>query len=121
MGDGTEETFALSDSSLVTIHGGDYDCSELMRMCYAAVGVLPYDSYMWTGNEDDLLTSNGFIRIDPEDAQRGDILLRSGHTEMCLGDLQGGARIDEVGGITGPSQGDQTGWEITSSEFQPWR
>lgn len=122
MGDGTVESITLSDGTTVTIHGRDYDCSELMRMCFAAVGVLPYDSYMWTGNEYDLLTENGFVVVDVEDAQRGDVLLRNGHTEMYLGNnLQGGARIDEDGTIYGRQGGDQTGFEICSSEFQPWR
>lgn len=109
----------------VRIHGGDYDCSEAVRMCYAAAGVLPwgyYDSYMWTGNEDQMLTSHGFMRIPVSSAanmRRGDVLLKSGHTEMYLGNgLQGGARINEKGTIYGGRKGDQSGYEISSSAYR---
>lgn len=106
-------------SVTVHIHGGDYDCSEAVRMCYRAVGVLPYGSYMWTGNEVELLTSNGFRLRSLEDPKVGDVLWRDGHTEMYLGKgMQGGARIDESGGITGPSQGDQTGGEVDRSPYR---
>lgn len=102
----------------VYIHGGDYDCSEAVRMCYRAVGVLPYGSYMWTGNELELLKANGFREIDFGSIGDGDVLWKTGHTEMYLaGGYQGGARIDEVGGIHGPKQGDQTGGEIARSKF----
>lgn len=121
-GDGTTETITLSSGEKVQIHGGDYDCSELVRQCYAAVGVLPKNSYMWTGNERQLLLANSFRQIPVGAAsqmQRGDILLRSGHTEIYLGNgKQGGARGSELGTITG-RVGDQTGREITSSAYTP--
>lgn len=126
-GDGTVETFYLSDGTLVSIHGGDYDCSEAVRACVAAVGLIPWDywdSYMWTGNEPEILLNAGFIEISPYDAGVGDILLRySGHTEMVVGGWDGelyqaGFRIAETGGIDG-EQGDQTGWESTYSPFDP--
>lgn len=102
----------------VYIHGGDYDCSESVRMAYRAIDILPYGSYMWTGNERELLAQYGFIKVNMNHLERGDVLWKSGHTEMYLGNgVQGGARIDEVGGITGPKKGDQTGREITSSSF----
>lgn len=103
----------------VYIHGGDYDCSDAVRMCYRAVGVLPYKSYMWTGNEVQLLKEHGFKERSLNSPQIGDVLWRDGHTEMYLGDgMQGGARIDEVGGITGPSKGDQTGRETARSAYR---
>lgn len=105
-------------TATVYIHGGDYDCSELVRMCYRAVGVLPYGSYMWTGNEFELLTSYGFKERSLSDPQMGDVLLRKGHTEMYLGDgMQGGARISEHGTIAG-TKGDQTGYEIARSAYR---
>ena len=108
----------------VKIHGGAYDCSEAVRMCYAAVGVLAWgywDSYMWTGNEVDLLTSNGFVEGDLDNPQPGDVLWRKGHTELYLGNnLQGGPRHgDYYGGLDG-EYGDQDGTEIARSAYQGW-
>lgn len=127
-GDGTTETLTLSSGERAQIHGGDYDCSEAARQCYAAIGVLPagyWASYMWTGNEHEVLTSHGFKQISVQTAakmQRGDVLWRSGHTELYLGNgLQGGARIDEDGDIKGRRKGDQTGDEIARSNYQPAR
>lgn len=102
----------------ITIHGGDYDCSELVRMCYRAVGVLPYGSYMWTGNERELLTEHGFVYHSLGSPQMGDVLWRSGHTEIYLGyGMQGGARHgDYAGGLDG-RQGDQDGTEVTRSAY----
>lgn len=122
-GDGTVEVITLSDGTLARIHGGDFDCSELVRMCAAAVGLMPWDywtSYMWTGNEDEILTMYGFVQVDKNHPQLGDILWREGHTEIYLGDgLCGGARHgDAPGGLTGV-QGDQDGTEITYSTYYP--
>ena len=126
-GDGTVETLYLSDGTLVSIHGGDYDCSEGIRACVAAVGLIPWgywDSYMWTGNEEQILLDAGFVKISPYDVGVGDILLRySGHTEMVVGGYDGelyqaGFRISEKGTIYG-EKGDQTGWESTYSPFDP--
>lgn len=103
----------------VYIHGGDCDCSELVRMCYRAVDVLPYGSYMWTGNEVSLLKSHGFKERSLSSPQMGDVLWRSGHTEIYLGDgLQGGARHgDYAGGLNG-RKGDQDGTEVTKSKYR---
>lgn len=126
-GDGTTETITLSSGEKVQIHGGDYDCSEAVRMCYAAPGVLPWSywaSYIWTGNEREVLLSHGFIEVPVAAAnkmQRGDVLWREGHTELYLGGLQGGARIDEQRDIKGRRKGDQTGWEIAKSAYTPTR
>lgn len=123
-GDGTIETITLSDGSTVQIHGGDYDCSEDDRMCAAAAGALPWDyweSYTWSGNADEVLTSHGFVRIpfDWGEAKRGDLLWVSGHMGVALGDgLQADAHGDEYGGIDGPNQGDQTGHEIEIRDLQ---
>ena len=110
----------------VRIHGGDYDCSESVRMCYAAAGVLPWpywDSYMWTGNEPEMLLGHGFRKVDVGTAarmRRGDVLLKKGHTEMYLGNgRQAGARGDERGGIGyGASKGDQTGYELSEGPYR---
>lgn len=117
-GDGTIETLTLSDGTVTTVHGGDYDCSEAVRMCYVAAGVLPRGCYMWTGNEASLLTSNGFKKITPSNLQAGDVLLKSGHTEMVLsinGKLyQAGFRRSEHHSVTG-TKGDQDGYESAYS------
>ena len=103
----------------VYIHGGDYDCSELVRMCYRAVDVLPYGCYCWTGNEIELLTSYGFVKRSLSSPKTGDVLWREGHTEIYLGDgMQGGARHgDYAGGLDG-RKGDQDGTEVTRSKYR---
>lgn len=109
----------MTKTAKVYIHGGDYDCSELVRMCYRAVDILPYGSYMWTGNELELLQSHGFVKLDKYHPHVGDVLWRDGHTELYLeGGYQGGARISEHGTTDG-TKGDQTGSEITKSAYDP--
>lgn len=108
----------------VSIPGGDRDCSSAVDTCLIAVGLLPYGTYMWTGNEVHLLKSVGYVQVPLSSLKRGDILWRTGHTEMYLGNgMQGGARIDERGGIHGATPGDQTGNEIGRSAFDQsyWR
>ena len=117
-GTGGIQTLCLSDGSLVSVHTGDYDCSELVRTCVAGAGLVDWDywaSYMWTGNEDAVLREAGFIRVDydPDYLVRGDILWKTGHTGVYLGDyMMADAHGDEYGGIDGPNTGDQTGREI---------
>ena len=114
-GDGTTEGLTLSDGTAVYFHGGDYDCSSLAAMCYESAGVLPSGTWMWTGNEYDVLTGHGFVRRDftTYDLQPGDVLWKSGHTGIYTGSGQMvDAHGDEYGGISGPNKGDQTGREI---------
>ena len=121
-GDGTIETLTLSDGTVTTVHGGDYDCSEAVRMCYVAAGVLPRGCYMWTGNEAALLKSHGFAGVGLGDLRVGDVLLRNGHTEMVVSVggrlMQAGFRISERHTISGV-KGDQTGWESSYSALNP--
>ena len=121
-GDGTVETLTLSDGTQVRILGGDGDCSEMDRRCLAAMGLLPWgywDSYMWTGNEVDLLLSNGFVEVSPYDVERGDVVWRPGHTEIYLGEgMMGGARRSETGGTHG-EMGDQDGEEVSRAPYDP--
>ena len=116
-----KETIALSDGTKVKIAKYDDDCSSAVRDCYLSVGVGVGD-FTYTGNEaHGLLESGNFKRIDVINAQNGDILLRSGHTEMCIvrngRRYQAGFRIDENGTIYGSRSGDQTGYESTYSNF----
>lgn len=121
-GDGNIETLKLSDGTVTTVHGGDYDCSEAVRMCYVAAGVLPRGCYMWTGNEAGLLQSHGFAGVGLGDLRVGDVLLRRGHTEMVVSVggrlMQAGFRISEHRTIRG-AKGDQTGWESAYSTLNP--
>jgi len=123
LGDGTNETLYLSDETLITIAGGDRDCSSAAIDCYESVGVSCGGAY-YTGNMAEcMLGSGNFIEISPWDVDNGDTLLREGHTEMVLrgweGELyQGGFRISELGTIYG-EVGDQTGWESTYSALNP--
>lgn len=122
-GNGEQETFSLSDETQVTIADGDRDCSSAAINCYESIGV-SCGGASYTGNmESGMLGSGNFIEISPWDADNGDVLLRTGHTEMALrgydGELyQGGFRISELGTIYG-EVGDQTGWESTYSAFNP--
>lgn len=116
-GDGTVETVTLSDGTSVRLPGGDKDCSEAVRCCLAGLGLVAYgywDSYMWTGNEDEVLHAAGFAEVPLSQAGEGDVLWMPGHTEMCVavgGQLMdAGFRRSETGGIDGES-GDQTGTE----------
>lgn len=117
-GTGGIESFQLSDGTWVKIHTGDYDCSEMVRTCVAAAGLLDWDywsSYMWTGNEDEVLRAAGYQQVvcDPDILERGDILWKTGHTGIYLGNYyMADAHGDEYGGISGPNTGDQTGREI---------
>lgn len=117
-GDGTTETITLSDGSKVTLHGGDYDCSEMARVCVNCAltgnGSKPI-GYMWTGDEDEKLKAQGFTRMSfsASKVRRGDVLWVKGHTGVALGNgKQADAHGDEYGGITGPNRGDQTTHEV---------
>ena len=125
-GDGTTESVTLSDGSKVVIHGGDYDCSEMVRVCVNCALSGNYRSpieFMWTGNESAQLTAHGFVRIPygASKVRRGDVLWVSGHTGVALGGgMQADAHGDEYGGITGPNRGDQTGHEVEVRSLRSW-
>lgn len=117
-GDGRSEVSKFSDGTRFAVHGGDYDCSEMARVCANCALTGTYTSPiadMWSGNTFERLTAQGFKRIpfSVGAVQRGDILWKTGHVGIALGNgQQADAHGDEVGGITGPRQGDQTGHEI---------
>lgn len=103
---------------VVEIAGLDRDCSSAILTCLSACGLIPASTHMWTGNERELLKECGYVQVNLRNLKRGDILWKTGHTEMYLGNgLQGGARIDENGGTHGYTAGDQTGNEIGRSAF----
>ncbi|MBR3160990.1 MAG: hypothetical protein IKF14_18455 [Atopobiaceae bacterium] len=120
-GNGTTEHLTFSDGTPWQTAGGDRDCSSDACDCAIAAGLVPPGTWMWTGNEYEILTENGFVCMDFDwyDARRGDILLVDGHTGVALGNgLQADARGDEYGGIDGPNEGDQTGHEIEVRDLQ---
>lgn len=117
-GTGGREQLTLTDGTKVAIHTGDYDCSSLVEECAEAMGLIPRDTWMWTGNEDEILTMYGFRRVTFDDLRRGDVLWRDGHTELYLGNgLQGGARRSEHHSVDGAT-GDQDGYEIARSAYR---
>lgn len=97
----------------------DYDCSSLVW--YSLVEGAGFDSNELGGypfsthSEASLLKKVGFTEYQytsEDDLQPGDILLRSEHTEIYVGDGQTvGAHVAETGGKCGAG-GDQTGHEI---------
>ncbi len=126
IGNGTTERITLSDCTVVTIPGGDTDCSELVRRCYEAAGVLGgyWESYIWTGNEREVLAGAGFVEVGLDERRRGDVLWREGHTAIYLGgELVGEAHHgDFPGGLDG-YEGDQDGTEVrvvTYRDSAPW-
>ncbi len=117
-GTGSIETVTLSDGSKTTVSSSDVDCSEMVRQCVngALSGRLSGPiTYMWTGNQDEQLRAQGFVRMaySANKVKRGDVLWVKGHTGVALGGgKQADAHGDEYGGITGPNRGDQTGHEV---------
>lgn len=126
-GDGTLETVTLEPVKgifyKVKVHGGDYDCSSMVAQILVAIGVLKSGTHVDTRNEDSVLKANGFTRMDysASKVRRGDILWVYGHTGVALGNgKQADAHGDEVGGLTGPRKGDQTGSEIEIRSLRSW-
>lgn len=116
-GTGSSEQITFTDGTKATISGHDIDCSEMVRQCVNVALSGSYKrpiEYMWTGNEDEELTAQGFNRMafDRFKVRRGDILWRSGHTGVAVSATkQSEAVMDENGGLGGRS-GDQTGQEV---------
>ena len=125
-GTGGTERVTLSDGSTVTVTDSDVDCSEMVRQCVNAAISGSHASpivYLWTGNEDEELRAQGFVRMaySPTAVRRGDVLWVKGHTGVALGNgRQADAHGDESGGITGPRSGDQTGHEVEVRELRSW-
>lgn len=99
----------------------DYDCSSLVYYALKQAGLDVGSSAFSTANEGTVLEKAGFERHDwtkVSDLQSGDIVWRSSHTEIYVGDGKFvGAHHDENGGITGPKAGDQTGDEISVDSY----
>lgn len=123
MGDGTTEEVDLGDGVVVTIPGGDRDCSSAIVTVLKAVGVETYGA-SYTGNMRSQLLRNPLFTWhawgDGYVAQRGDIYLNEGcHTAMCTSadpDMLAQFSISEKGTVDGET-GDQTGSESNIRAF----
>lgn len=118
-GDGTTAQVTTSVGTF-DVHGGDYDCSSLVDECLSKCGFKEYDG-MTTYDEDEVLENAGFTKIpyDPDNVQRGDILIRHGddreHTAIALDSKrQADASEPDAAG----ELGDQSGNEILSRTRQ---
>lgn len=111
----------------------DYDCSSLVIDVVNRAGI-PVKNYgaSYTGNMLHAFVSCGFIDVtkyinlaNGNGLKRGDILLNTyHHTEIYIGDGKNvGAHSDEKGGIKGDNKGDQTGNEISVTNYYnyPWQ
>jgi hypothetical protein len=107
--------------------GTDYDCSSLMY-CAAQLGGgydVPRGAKTCSGYTGTMLadfTAAGFTWVpwrEVGEIPTGAVLLNtSQHTELYIGgDRSVGAHIDELGGVTGATPGDQTGSEISVTAY----
>lgn len=110
--------------SQINRQGPDYDCSSLVYYAFSSAGFSLSPAWFNTGNMGTALKNAGFTEITNIDLstsanlQRGDILWKSGHTEIYVGSNQlVGAHSDENGGIYGNKKGDQTGREISVGNY----
>lgn len=100
--------------------GPDYDCSSLVSNAFAQAGfgVDPTD-HTYTMKAD--YTAHGFVWHDGVDSSqllRGDILWKTGHTALYIGNDQiAEATCNEMGTLVGGRSGDQTGSEIRVYPF----
>lgn len=131
MGDGTTEAVKLSDGTIVTIAGGDRDCSSAVITALRAVGINTYGA-TYTGNMRAELLKTGLFRweaMGKASAKRGDIYLNERHhTAVCVsaygsaqGDRLAQFSISEKGTVTG-TRGDQNGRESNIKPYYsyPW-
>lgn len=111
--------------------GPDYDCSSLVISAWEQAGVLvKTNGASYTGDMVNVFLSCGFTDVTSSidlvtgsGIVYGDVLWKSGHTEMCCGDLTlVGASANENGEATGGQEGDQTGNEIRVRSYYnaPW-
>lgn len=102
--------------------GPNYDCSSFLISAFKAAG-LPLTA-TFTGNMKQDFLRNGFHVVTDGSLVRGDVLLHErNHTALYLGSGQVvQASINERGGITGGTSGDQTGGEIGVRAYYdyPW-
>jgi len=107
--------------------GIDADCSSLVIQAYENAGFKTRtNGATYTGNMRSVFSQKCGFSVLPVGTplQAGDVLLNDAcHTAMMINSTQlAQASIDEVGGVTGPQQGDQTGVEINIRSYYnyPW-
>ena len=98
--------------------GLDYDCSSFVIQAYEQAGCpVKTNGATYTGNMVSVFTNCGFTSIPYTSGMelvKGDVLWKTGHTELYIGNNQNvGAHINEFGETTGGVVGDQTGHEIS--------
>ena len=134
-GDPSAKCWAEVDGTRYGVSVGDRDCSSAVIDCWKqAVYWTAYrgalDAATYTGNMRGVFVGSGLFAWHPmtgalcDDgyiAQRGDIYLNeSTHTAMCVSavpDMLAEFSVNEHGGITGGTVGDQTGRESSVSAF----
>lgn len=100
-------------------NGPDYDCSSFVSTALEKGG-FKISPYSWTGNMVQQLKNCGFYEVPVYgERQLGDVFIHTAHhVVMCVDKnriVQ--ASINEFGGITGGTPGDQTGREIYICPF----
>ena len=114
--------------------GPDYDCSSAVISAWQYAGVpVKTKGASSTANMRSVFLSCGFTEVISSvnlstgaGLKRGDVLHRSGHTAMYIGNNQQvAAHLNEKGTTTGGQTGDQTGKEISVSAYsnsgsKPW-
>lgn len=98
------------------------DCSSMVSWALAEAGYIPENPWFWTAIEMDYLMDYGFTRLlGSARPQRNDVLWRSGHTGMYVGDgMQAEALRTERhdAGYDGSTPGDQDGGETVVRAYQ---
>lgn len=111
---------------------GDYDCSAAVIYAYQQAGIpVKSNGATYTGNMYNVFLNCGFRDVTStinlstgSGLKRGDVLLNVvHHTAMYCGDgYEVEASINEFGGATGGTPGDQTGSEFLKKPYRnyPW-
>lgn len=106
--------------------GPDYDCSSFVISAWEAAGVgVKANGASTTSNMCDAFLKSGFIDVidqitlkTGDGLQAGDVLWKSGHTVIYVGDgMIAAARKNEKGELKGGTTGDQTGEEIMVKKY----
>lgn len=100
--------------------GPDYDCSSLVYYAYSSSGFSLSPRWFNTQNMGGALINAGFIELSnvnlssSANLQRGDILWKSGHAEIYIGDNKLVGAHEDYGY---PQIGDQNGKEISVTNY----